>query len=120
MLEVVSITPYQDKEGNERTRFTKLGVAFPYKQGEGYMVKLEAMPVAQLNQDTGQNELILHLRPPYDPDAQQGAGRGQGRAPARGGYQGASGGRGAPARGQQGGGRRPPQQQEDLDEEIPF
>lgn len=121
MYEVVSIRAYQDREGNEKTAFTKLGAAFEYRQGEGYMVKLEALPVPTLNADTGQLEYILHLRPPYTPD-QQGRG-GSGRAPARGG-----GGYSAPMRnapqgrsgGGYGGNRGAPQRDEGIDDEIPF
>jgi hypothetical protein len=120
MLEAVIIRSYTNRDGEERTSFTKVGAAFPYRQGDGWMIKFDALPTSTFNQETGQNECVVHLRPPYDPDAQQGAGRGQGRAPARSSYGGASGGRGAPARGQQGGGRRPPRNDDPLDDEIPF
>lgn len=36
-------TPRKDKEG--KTRFVKIGVMFPAKEGDGFAIKLDALPL---------------------------------------------------------------------------
>ena len=46
IYDVVGTTEYQDKRtGEKKTRFTKLGVAFPLKSGDGFSLRLDALPV---------------------------------------------------------------------------
>lgn len=58
----------KDKDG--KTRWTKVGVMFPAKQGDGFSIKLEALP---LPNETG--EVWLSAFPPRDrDDAPKGGG----------------------------------------------
>jgi hypothetical protein len=45
--DVLSARTYKDRDGNERTSFTKLGVAFPMRDKDGFSLSLEAVPAPQ-------------------------------------------------------------------------
>lgn len=115
--DLLVVQAYQDRDGNEKTSWTRIGTAFPYREGDGFMVKLNALPAGQINNETGQFEIVAHLRPPLPQDGQQQGRGGHQRAPqGRGGYGGVRDGgqrRGPPQRPQQ-------RVQNDLDDEIPF
>ena len=48
VFDVVGLTEYEDrKSGEKKTRYTRLGVAFPLKDGSpGMTVRLDALPVS--------------------------------------------------------------------------
>jgi hypothetical protein len=48
-----------------KTYFTKCGVAYPWKNNQGFNLLLEALPVGQLN-EKGQLEVRLIMTPPYE------------------------------------------------------
>ena len=52
-LDVCIVTKYQDKQGNEKSRWQRIGAAFPNKLG-GWNVKVDAMSIIG-----GTNELVL-------------------------------------------------------------
>lgn len=60
--------PYT-KDGVEKKAFTKIGVAFPMKDKDGFMVSLEAIPLQSLSKD-GKLECKLLLMPPLDNEHQ--------------------------------------------------
>ena len=41
ILDVLNITTYIDKKGQEQKSFTRCGVAFPRKDDRGFVLKLE-------------------------------------------------------------------------------
>ena len=44
-LDAVAARKYKDKQtGEEKTAYTRIGVAWPFKDRPGYTVRLEAMP----------------------------------------------------------------------------
>lgn len=45
-LDAIAITEKQDKNGNSKTHFTRIGAAFPTKDGQGWMVYLDALPTS--------------------------------------------------------------------------
>jgi hypothetical protein len=121
--DAVVIRSYVNRDGEEKTTFTKIGTAFPYRNSDGFMIRFDALPTGQLN-DNGQLEVVVHLREPYDPDRQQdGGGRGEARGGRpSGGQRGRAGGSG---RGSGGGYRQASRGGRDtggdeLDDEIPF
>jgi hypothetical protein len=59
-LEALAVRSYKDSSGQEKASFTKVGVAFPLKHGEGYQVLLDAMPAPQ----DGQFKILL--KPPQE------------------------------------------------------
>lgn len=63
------------RESNGKSYWTKIGVAWPNKQGPGYIVRLDAMPASV------DGQFAIHLREPLpkDGDRQQSGGN---RAPA--------------------------------------
>ena len=108
--EAVAVRRYEDRDGNEKSSFTNIGVAFPMKERDGYTLRLHAMPAPV------DGEYSILLMPPRQKEDQQQE-RPQQREQ-RGGYDQQSGGRERPrndARGQQGGGFS-----RDLDDDIPF
>lgn len=69
-LDVLTARNYIDRAGETKTAWTKLGRAFPNRQGEGYTVILDALP---LHNEKGECKLLL--REPRD--SQQMTGRRQ-------------------------------------------
>lgn len=63
--EAVAIRKYQDRDGNEKTSFTNVGVAWPMKDKDGYTVRLSAMPAPT------EGEFVILLMPPKPKDGQQ-------------------------------------------------
>jgi hypothetical protein len=84
------VSPRKDRNG--KTRWTKVGVAFPAKQGDGFNLIFEAYPLPDEN-----GEVRANLFPPRDNQQQSG---GQQRQP-------------DPA-------RQRPQDGDALDDEIPW
>ena len=86
------------RETNGQSYWTRIGVAFPNRNGPGFMVKLDAMPAST------DGQYVIHLREPRD-NSGDGGGRGQPR----------------PTSGQ-GGGRSGSRQgfARDLDDDVPF
>jgi hypothetical protein len=54
------------RESNDKSYFTKIGVAFPARQGPGFTILLDAMPAPT----EGQFKILL--REPLPPREQQG------------------------------------------------
>lgn len=92
-LDALQVRKGKGRDGNEQVFFTKIGVAFPVKSGEGYMLQLEAIPAPE----DGAYRILL--KPPQE--KREGGG---------GGYGGNRGGNHEPAQGSGGGG----------DDDIPF
>lgn len=42
--EVVFVREYQDREGQTRKQYTRLGTAFPFREKDGFSVTLDAFP----------------------------------------------------------------------------
>lgn len=108
--EAVAVRRYEDRDGNEKSSFTNIGVAFPMKERDGYTLRLHAMPAPV------DGEYSILLMPPRPKDDQQE--RPQQRDNRGGGYGQQSGGRERPRdddRGQGGGGFS-----RDLYDDIPF
>lgn len=42
---VISPRKYTDKDGNEKSTFVNIGVAFPMKEKDGFRVVLNALPI---------------------------------------------------------------------------
>jgi len=59
------VSPRKDRNG--KTRWTKVGVAFPAKQGDGFNCILEAYPLPDEN-----GEVRMNLFPPRDNQQQSG------------------------------------------------
>tara|TARA_R100001015_G_C4565633_1_gene124643 strand:+ start:363 stop:608 length:246 start_codon:yes stop_codon:yes gene_type:complete len=56
-------TKRNDKNG--KTYWTKVGVAFPQKNGTGFNIQLEALPLPQVN-DNGQVEVFISMMLPFE------------------------------------------------------
>jgi len=123
MLEVVLITEYRDRDDEKKARFTKLGMAFPYRDGNGYVLKMQALPVPTIDDESGEIAYVIHLREPYDADGDSRGSRGRsGGRPA-----GRDRGRSDRDRDRDRGrddsrrkGRDEDRRERDLDDEIPF
>ncbi len=60
------------RESNGKSYWTKIGAAFPNRNGSGYIVRLDAMPASV------DGQFAIHLREPKPRDDRQG-GNGGGR-----------------------------------------
>lgn len=79
-LDIMVARDWTASDGATKTNWTKIGVAFPAKQGNGYRLTFEALPLPALNRE-GKLECVALLREPLPPrDAGNG---GSARAPAR-------------------------------------
>lgn len=58
------------RESNGKSYWTRIGAAFPNKQGAGYIVRLDAVPASV------DGQYVIHLREPLPRDGDRG-GRGQ-------------------------------------------
>lgn len=93
-LDAMIARDWTDSSGATKTQWTRIGTAFPARQGEGYTITFDALPLPSLNRD-GKLECRVMLRPPLPKD-------GDRAAPARNG----GGGRGG--------------FRDDLDDDVPF
>lgn len=64
----VLVTRTYMKDGAEKTAFTKIGVAFPMKEKDGFQISLEALPLMSIGQ-TGKLECKMLLMPPIEDGA---------------------------------------------------
>lgn len=88
--------------GEEKSAFTNIGVAFPMKDRDGFSLRLHCLPAPV----DGEYSVLLFPPKPRD-DSYSGSGGGTARTASGGDYGAASGG------GQ-------PKGQRDLDDDIPF
>jgi hypothetical protein len=73
------VCPRAGKDG--KTYFTKIGVMWPMKSGNGFSISFEALPIPSLND--GVLEVRALAMPPKPQDGQrQGSGGSGGRGPA--------------------------------------
>ena len=56
-------TDYVTSNGDSKTRWTKIGTAWPAKQGGGYSIVLDALPLPSMSRD-GKLECRILLREP--------------------------------------------------------
>ena len=59
------------RETDGKSYWTRIGVAFPNREGAGFMVKLDAMPASK------DGQYIIHLREPRENSSQGGGNRSQ-------------------------------------------
>jgi hypothetical protein len=57
------------RETEGKSYWTRIGVAFPNREGPGFMVKLDAMPASK------DGQYIIHLREPREAGSQGGGQR---------------------------------------------
>lgn len=60
--DAIAVRKYEDRDGNEKSSFTNIGVAWPMKERDGFRVVLHAMP-APVN-----GEFTVLLMPPKERD----------------------------------------------------
>ena len=60
--DAIMVHEYTDRAGDKKTQFTRIGVAFPTRSGDGFMVYLRALPAPE----DGQYKLLL--KPPMQRD----------------------------------------------------
>jgi hypothetical protein len=63
--DAIAARTYQDRDGNEKSSFTNIGVAFPMKERDGFSIRLHAMP-APID-----GEYSILLMPPKPREDQQ-------------------------------------------------
>ena len=62
-LDAMIATDYTTSTGDNKTRWTKIGTAWPAKQGPGYSITLDALPLQSMSRD-GKLECRILLREP--------------------------------------------------------
>lgn len=111
--EAVAVRRYEDRDGNEKTAFTNIGVAWPMKERDGYSLRLHAMPAPE------NGEYVILLMPPKPKEDQQNRQQSDNRS---GGSYGADKGRERKSSPERSGGygTQPANFSRDLDDDIPF
>ena len=94
-LDALVARKYTDRDGNEKTQWTKIGAAFPTQNG-GYSVTLEALPLPTMGDRGLETRIVLMVPKPREDQPPQRGAKQQSYAE------------------QSGGGAR------ELDDEIPF
>lgn len=82
-LDAVVAREYTDRDGNKKTSWTKIGAAWPTKNG-GWSITLEALPLPTMG-ERGLETRILLMEPKPKDDRQQSSGRQQSYAERSGG-----------------------------------
>ena len=70
--DAVAVRRYTDRQGQEKSQFTTVGVAFPMKDRDGFTVRLNAIPAPQ------DGEYVLLLMPPKPRDGNAASGQSGG------------------------------------------
>lgn len=70
-----ALTVRESKDG--KSFWTKIGVAWPNKNGPGYIVRLDAMPASV------EGQFVIHLREPLPKDGDRAQSASNDRAEAR-------------------------------------
>lgn len=76
--DAVAVRKYTDRDGNEQSSFTNVGVAFPFKDKPGYSVKLHCLPAPE----AGEYTILLFPPKPRDDARSQGSSKPRASAPA--------------------------------------
>lgn len=80
-LEAFTVRKYTTAEGEEKSAWTRIGVAFPHNNGQGYSVSLDAMPAPTIKNGSAKYEIVL--RPPMEKDGRGYEQRREAKAPTR-------------------------------------
>lgn len=70
--DAVAVRRYKDRDGNEKSQFTTIGVAFPMKDKDGFTVRLNAVPAPT------DGEFTILLMPPRQRDDNRSGGSSRG------------------------------------------
>lgn len=82
-LDALTVREYTDRDGNKKSSWTKIGAAFPTRDG-GYSITLDALPVTTMGERGPETRIIL--RAPLPKDDHQPNNRRDDRRDDRGGY----------------------------------
>lgn len=69
-LEAFTVRKYTNSDGEEKSAWTRIGIAFPHKNGEGFNVQLDAIPAPSAGKD-GSMKFEIVLRPPMEKDGER-------------------------------------------------
>lgn len=83
-LDALVARKYTDRDGNEKTQWTKIGAAFPTQNG-GYSVTLEALPLPVMGERGLETRILLMVPKPRDDQPARQPARQQSYAEASGG-----------------------------------
>lgn len=72
-LDALVARKYTDRDGNEKTQWTKIGAAFPTQAG-GYSVTLEALPLPTMGDRGLETRILLMVPKPRDDQQQRSTG----------------------------------------------
>lgn len=64
-LDALVARKYTDRDGNEKTSWTKIGAAFPTQNG-GYSLSLEALPLPTMGDRGLETRIVLMIPKPRD------------------------------------------------------
>lgn len=76
-LDALAVRKYQDSQGNEKSAYLNIGVAWPMRDKEGYTLKLHAFPAPS------EGEYVVLLVPPKPKDDDRAQPRQSSRQPAQ-------------------------------------
>lgn len=66
-MEILAVREYKDKQGEPRSAWTKVGTAFPNKDGAGFSLKIDFLPA-----DWSTTKLMMREPKPRDGGQQRG------------------------------------------------
>lgn len=69
-LDALAVRAYKDRDGNEKTAFTKIGTAWETKNG-GWQLIFDALPIPTMGERGLEVKVLLMLPKPRDGDSSQ-------------------------------------------------
>lgn len=69
--DAVAVRKYEDRDGNAKSAFTNIGVAFPMKDRDGYSLRLHCLPAPV----DGEYSILLFPPKPREDQKHQGSHR---------------------------------------------
>jgi hypothetical protein len=71
--DVLATREYKDRDGNKKTAWTNVGVAFEQKDGKGFNLSLHCMPAPDM--ERGEYKLVMRIPQPRDERGSGGGGK---------------------------------------------
>lgn len=72
-LDALTVRTYRDRDGNEKTSFTKIGAAFETKNG--WVLSLDALPLPTMGERGLETKILLMPPKPRDDQPRQNGSR---------------------------------------------
>lgn len=74
--DVLAVRKFKTRDGEEKSSWTNIGVAFAQRDGKGFSINLHCVPVP--DKDSGEVRLVMRVPMPREDRQERGGGGGYG------------------------------------------